>query len=412
MRSLIYTTCTIVLTAFLLQGCLKDTCSRTYTMYEPVYKTKAEVRANIKSNSPRAIHNPGKIVLLGNYIFLNEVDKGVHIIDNTNPAAPVNKYFIDIPGNIDIAAKGNILYADLYTDLVTLDISNPAAVQVNKIVDGVFAYRRYANFLADTNNIIVDWIKKDTTVTTECASNWRGRGNVLMAVNNSVSSSGSAAVTTGINGSMARFTLMNDYLYTVTDIALNVFNISTPTNPSFTNAVNIGWGIETIYPFAGNLFIGSSAGMFIYGTSNPNTPTQLGRFAHARACDPVIADGNFAYVTLRSGTTCSGFNNQLDVINVQNLSTPSLVKTYPLTNPHGLSKSGSTLFICDGNGGFKVFNAADVNNIKLFKTITGMDAYDVIASNNIALVVAKDGLYQYNYADAANPVLLSKMSVQ
>src|SRR3954469_6088108 len=120
----------VVLAALMLQSCLKDNCTRTYTIYTPVYKTSAEVRANIKSGAARQIENPGKLVVLGNYIFLNEIDKGIHIIDNANPSAPVNRYFIDIPGNIDIAIKGNTLYADLYTDLLTLDISNPASIKI------------------------------------------------------------------------------------------------------------------------------------------------------------------------------------------------------------------------------------------------------------------------------------------
>ncbi|MGH2566452.1 MAG: hypothetical protein ACRDE8_05725, partial [Ginsengibacter sp.] len=108
-------------------GCVKDNCKHTfsYTLYLPVYKTTAEVRANIKSNPAETIQQPGKIVLLGNYIFLNEVDKGIHVIDNSNPSSPRNIAFIDIPGNEDLAVKGNTLYADLYTDLVTLDISDP-----------------------------------------------------------------------------------------------------------------------------------------------------------------------------------------------------------------------------------------------------------------------------------------------
>jgi hypothetical protein len=411
MKKILFTAVCFVLFSFILTGCLKDKCTRTYTMYSPVYKTKAEVRANIKSNSPRQIEKPGKIVVLGNYIFLNEVDKGVHIIDNSNPSVPLNKYFIDIPGNVDIAVKGNIMYADLYTDLVTIDISDPAAVQVTKITDGVFEHRRYVNFVADTSHVIVDWLKKDTTVTTECASNWTGGGGVLMSLS-SFSSASSASVTTGISGSMARFTLLNNYLYTVTDNALKVFNVSAPADPAFTNTVNIGWGIETIYPFGSNLFIGSTTGMFIYGTSNPALPNRVGSFTHARACDPVIADGNYAYVTLRTGNVCAGTSNQLDVINIQNLNSPSLVKTYSLTNPHGLAKSGNALFICDGTGGLKVYNATDVNNITLMKTIEGINAYDVIAFNNLAIVVAKDGLYQYNYADPSNPGLLSKITIQ
>ncbi|MGI8638249.1 MAG: hypothetical protein ACR2KZ_22885, partial [Segetibacter sp.] len=136
MKRIIYH-CKVTLVYFvsvlLLQGCLKDTATKTYTVYSPVYKSVAEVRASIKNDAPSPIAKPGKIVVLGKYIFLNEVDKGVHIIDNTNPAAPVNKYFISIPGNLDLAVKGNTLYADLYKDLVTIDMSNPSAIAVKNI---------------------------------------------------------------------------------------------------------------------------------------------------------------------------------------------------------------------------------------------------------------------------------------
>ena len=78
---------------FILQSCLKDKLTHTYTLFIPVYKSKDEVYANIKSNPPRTIESPGKIFLYGNYVFLNETDKGVHIIDNSDPAKPVEKAF-------------------------------------------------------------------------------------------------------------------------------------------------------------------------------------------------------------------------------------------------------------------------------------------------------------------------------
>ena len=91
-------------------GCIKDTCrqSRSYTMYVPVYKTNEEVRLNIKSNPAKEMERPGKLFIKGHYIFLNEVDKGIHVIDNSNPASPRNVSFIDIPGNVDLAVKGSI----------------------------------------------------------------------------------------------------------------------------------------------------------------------------------------------------------------------------------------------------------------------------------------------------------------
>src|SRR4030095_11803366 len=125
----------LLLIPVLFNGCLKDHCTRTYTIYTPLYKTTQEVRSNIKSNSAREISRTGKLYIKGSYIFLNEIDKGIHVIDNSNPNSPRNIAFIDIPGNLDIAAKDNTLYADLYNDMVTLDISNPLNVQVKKIID-------------------------------------------------------------------------------------------------------------------------------------------------------------------------------------------------------------------------------------------------------------------------------------
>jgi hypothetical protein len=46
------------------------------------------------------------------------------------------------------------------------------------------------------------------------------------------------------------------------------------------------------------------------------------------------------------------------------------------------------------------------------KHITGMETYDVIAWNNKALVVAKDGLYQFDYSNLNNIRLLSKIGLE
>jgi hypothetical protein len=401
-------------------ACVKDTCKQryTYTYYEPVYKTKAEVRANIKSNAPMDMKNTGKLYILGNYIFLNEVDKGIHVIDNSNPSSPRNIAFIDIPGNREIAVKGNVLYADLYTDLVALDISTPSNVMVKKVIENLFPYRYYGNgFTPDSSKIIADWKQIDTTVTISCEGRGWGplRGDVFMASSGSAASnsgpSSSSSSPVGMGGSMARFTIMNDRLYTVTYSDLDIFNIISAANPVHSNKINVGWNIETIYPFKNKLFVGSQSGMFIYNVINPDAPSAAGQFSHVRTCDPVIADDDYAYVTLSSGTVCQGFTNELDILKLNNITDPQLLKVYNLTNPKGLSKSGNNLFICDGTAGVKVYNAADVMNLQLIKTISGIDAFDVIAYNNKAIVVAKDGLYQYDYADISNIRLLSKITI-
>lgn len=405
--------------ATLFQQCAKDNCTSHYYFWQPVYKTTAEARANVKNNAARAIEKPGKIYIRGNYIFLNEIDKGIHIIDNTNPAAPRNIAFIDIPGNMDMAVKGNMLYADFYTDLAAIDISNPLHVMVTKFTENVFPERVWGNgFSANTTAVIVEWLRKDTMVTISCGGNngffdTMKRSDVMfLATVQSTGVNNATSSPFGVGGSMARFTIVNNHMYAVSQSSLNIVSISNPAEPVFNNRVNIGWGIETIYPFNNRLFIGSDAGMFVYDIANPTGPVQLSSFSHVRSCDPVIADNNNAFVTLRSGNTCRGFTNQLDILDISTITRPLLKKTYALTNPHGLSKDGDILMICDGKAGVKFYNAADVNNLLLLRTISGMEAYDVIAQNGWALVVAKDGIYQYDYSTPTNIKLLSKLIIQ
>ena len=126
---------------FLFSGCLKDEIKRSYTFYRPVYKTSEEVRQNIKSSTPISVTNPGKLFYRNGYVFLNEINKGVHIIDISKPSQPKVVAFVNIPGAVDLAVRSNILYADMYTDLVALDISDPLNTKVTSIVDGVFPHR-------------------------------------------------------------------------------------------------------------------------------------------------------------------------------------------------------------------------------------------------------------------------------
>ena len=402
----------------LLNSCVKDNCKKiyTYSFYQPVYKTTAEVRANIKSNTPKEVVNPGKLFIIGNYIFLNEIDKGIHIIDNRNPSSPRNVAFIDIPGNLDLAVKGNALYADLYSDLVTLDVTDPLNVVVKKYNEGVFPYRAYGNgFYGDSSRVITDWVKRDTTVVEDCGGGLVWDSAQFFMAEASSSSGGNKSNSSspvGKGGSMARFAIVSNKMYTVSYNDLNVFNISSVFAPVYTTKVSISnWQIETIFPMANKLFIGSQSGMYIYNIDNPNNPVLAGQFSHVQSCDPVIADDNYAYVTLRSGSMCQGFTNQLEVLQLNNFINPQLIKTYPFTNPHGLSKDGNLLFICDGADGLKIYNASDVSNLQLMKQFSNIETYDVIAYNHLALVVAKDGLYQYDYSDINNIHLVSKIGI-
>ena len=115
------------------------------TGYRPVYATTADI-TNIKVTDATALSEPGKIYLLDTYLFVNERGKGVHIINNTDPKNPDNMAFISIPGNYDMAAKGNWLYADNVSDLLVFDISNPKVPKLNKRIANAIPVNDYPPF--------------------------------------------------------------------------------------------------------------------------------------------------------------------------------------------------------------------------------------------------------------------------
>lgn len=57
--------------------------------------------------------------------------------------------------------------------------------------------------------------------------------------------------------------------------------------------------------------------------SDPGNLRKQGEVSHVQSCDPVVVQGDLAYVTLRG--ECFGESNRLEVINVSNPNTPELV---------------------------------------------------------------------------------------
>lgn len=418
----------LIFSVLMLASCKKDKCEQkvTYTTYDPVYMSYAELRSAVKSESPRSLNKPGKIYLKGNYIFVSEVDKGIHIIDNTNPSAPQNIAFINIPGNMDLAAVGNNLYADSYIDLVVLDISNPMNVSVSKRVENALPYRQYTNgYYADPQKgIATDWTPRQVTevVSNNCGTGGGYWGGPIMfegdMFNNNTAGTGAVGVKSnpnvpGIGGSTARFTIASNALYIVDDRDLHVYDISSPTNPVNTGIKNIAWNIETIFPYGNHLFIGGNNGVYIYDNSNPLNPVYVSQYNHVTACDPVVVEDQYAYFTLNNLVPCQQGVNELQVVDLSNIAQPTLKTTMPMTSPRGVGIDNKTLFVCDGNDGLKVYNASDVmqignNQVAHFSNI---QATDVIPYNNRLLMIGEDGLYQYDYSNIQNITQLSRIPV-
>lgn len=111
-----------------------------YTTYNPILITRSNLAQSVSIKPVTNIGDAAKIYYKDNYIFISERFKGVHIIDNTNSKAPVNKGYIAIPGCVDMAIKNNILYVDNAVDLIAINLTEveKGKLEVLKRIENVF----------------------------------------------------------------------------------------------------------------------------------------------------------------------------------------------------------------------------------------------------------------------------------
>lgn len=408
-------------------GCLRDNCTttQTYIRFDPIYKTPAEFRTGIVAGSPRAMKKPGKIYTLGHYLFINEQQEGIHVVDNSDPSNPRNVAFWAISGNVDMTIRDNYLYADQYVDLLTIDIqdlNNPRLLCRNERAFQLLGFDATRGFL-------VGYAQTEVTEKIQCddprsGGVWFNEGDRVFvdgaffnsgirpanAAGGFTSGGKAVAASAGIAGSYARFATVNDILYTVDNSTLRTWDIKGGC-PVSLEATTLGWNIETIFPWKNRLFIGSQTGVFIFNNDNPQRPVQEAVFSHANGCDPVVCDDTHAYVTIHSANTCRGTFNQLDVLNIQKLPAVTLVKSYPMKQPKGLSIAGKYLYLCDD--GLKIFDRTNDIQFKELSHVTGLETYDVIALDDThILVVGSDGFFQYDVSDPSRPQRISSIMVQ
>ncbi len=376
-----------------------------FVVARPLLMSSAEFKANaVAVTDPVPIENSGKIYAYQNYIFVGDVGKGVHVIDNTNPQAPTSIAFVKIEGNADISIKNNRLFADSYGDLVVFDISDISKItlvnrlenainenyyiQVNDVEWPEADIYEYEDF-DYTNQVIVGW-----EVATERRKIEQPSPYYDLALDNA---GAPEAPTGGQGGSLARFKIVVDYLYVVDYSNINIFDISNLESPIALEDVQVAWDIETIFNQGSVLFIGGRQGMYIYDISEPSKPTFVSEFRHGTACDPVVVDGDHAFVTLRGGNVCGGTQSGLYVVDISDLTNPTLETFYPMEEPYGLGFKAEKLFICDGSAGLKVYDKTNVLELVQLNHFEDINTYDVIPLQNSLLMIGDKVLYQYEY---------------
>ncbi|TBW29897.1 LVIVD repeat-containing protein [Gramella sp. KN1008] len=379
-----------------LASCSKEEDHRLSKVAVPVTQSIADFRASVKVQAPRKIQESGKIYAWRDYIFVNDKNEGVHIIDNADPFNPKNIKFLKIARNTDIAIKDEKLYANNGMDLVVFDISSIENIQeVGRIPDVFPNYYHIAP--AGANYIDLEGFDPAREVIMGYVIETR---KIEYAIDDRISfeSRGDGASgNIGTGGSMARFSIKDDFLYVADESKLSTFNISDPATPDRVSAEHVGWNIETIFNYQDHLYLGSDRGMYIYSIENPTRPQQVSYIQHVLGCDPVVVKDNYAYVTIRGGNLCGQNFNQLDVVNISDKTNPFIEKTYQMSNPYGLGVKDDWLFVCDGDAGLKVFDIQDTPDLRLIDQFSNISTYDVIPLGEKLLMVGDNTLYQYSY---------------
>jgi hypothetical protein len=94
--------------------------------------------ATVAVEGVRATTKAGKIYAWGSFIFQNELNEGIHIIDNATPGQPKKIAFLKIPYNTELAVRGAYIYANRLNDLLVIDMQNPLQPSVVKTIPDAF----------------------------------------------------------------------------------------------------------------------------------------------------------------------------------------------------------------------------------------------------------------------------------
>jgi len=401
---------------FVLQSCDNETDS-DYVLVNvatPKYMTIDALRKSVKITSALPIVESGKIYVYKNLILVNDIENGIHVIDNSYPGSPKKVACIKIEANNDMEIKGDYLYVDSLMDLVIFDISDIHNIKEVARLKDVFPSYVIMPFMDDlivdykdhtpnADEIIVGWkVTQERRSLEEVESlNTKFRDIVTFA---------EANVSVGQGGSLAKFKIVDDYLYAVDSHNINIFNIEKLGSPRQLNSIFAGFDIETIFNRGNYLFLGSMRGMYIYDIESPAAPQFVSEFQHGTACDPVVVDDKYAYITLRAGNSCGALDSSLQIVDIIDLKNPKLTKSYKMVNPYGLGIKNDLLFICDGSSGLKVYDKTDVEDLQLIDHFENINTFDVIPLESHLLMIGENVLYQYTY-EGEGINLLSQFSL-
>ena len=387
----------------------------TYQEATAIYGDIDAIRSQPLNETLREITNPGKIYLGNDVILIGEEQEGIHVIDNSDPINPTSVNFINIPGTKEFFVKDNKIYAETYYDVVKIDISD----MYNAVLDSRAEYV-FQDLWKNGEETLIGFSYKEVTIELDqnddfykqvLAENEIYLDFAKNIIPKSALPSSFAGSGPNVSGTANRVTYTNEHVYIIGNNSMYIVADDSQGLNKVDIKPYIGEGVETIFPFEDNLYIGSRSAVNIYNISDPRQPVEAYEFNHATACDPVLPADGVAYVTLRTAdfSACPGNTNSLLVLDTRNIHDVGQKKEIAMSSPFGMTIKGNDLYVGEGDNGLKIFDISDKYKPELRRSIDNIKAYDVIPHptiSNLILTTGPDGMSQYMINDNGESLTL------
>jgi len=201
-----------------------------------------------------------------------------------------------------------------------------------------------------------------------------------------------------------------NYVYLGSNYHFEVIDVSSPSSPYRKSKVNSAGEVKGIFYSGGNYAYTSEAnfGFNIMNISNPSSVSYAGYYDPPTNdwCYNVAVSGNFAYITRQDAG-----GNHLWVVDISNISSPTLAKDYQITPTSaymwGIAISGNYAYIANGKNGLVILNISTPQSpveVVRYQGGTVKGIVDVYVRGSFAyLADADQGLIILDISNPNNP---------
>lgn len=335
------------------------------------------------------------VVISGQYAYIAAGSRS-HIVDITNPAAPVYVGRIAAYGGYHqyVNVRAGYAYVCNYdAGMAIVNVNNPAnPVNVMEVPSG---YR--------TGRIVFDGNYGYVAVGDSGMAVYNVTNTAAPVYMTKIKTMGRAAslyygaVTIGGTPTGHIFVANRNPAPGVS--AINVSVPATPVTSSFLAALAAPTGSAYVpYYSNGKAYVAyGTAGLRIVDVSNPSSPALLGTADLGGDSRSVAVSGNYAYVAAR--------DSGVYVVNVTNPAAPVKVKTIKTLSARGITVSGNKVYVAASDSGMVVIDITTPANASIV-AYTGKTVYgeNVAVNGNIAGLTDYGKITFYDITNPAAPV--------